>query len=285
MIFVTGATGNVGSEVARELVKQKLDFRIGVRGNMLEPIETKSSTVQFDFLDPTTFAQAVKGCTAVFLLRPPAISNTKRTLNVFVDVARQSGVKQIVFVSVAGAEHNPLLPHYAVEQHLIIGPADWTILRPGFFVQNLGGPYREDICQDNRIYLPAGQARVAFIDARDIAAVAASALSMPDEHCTKSYTLTGPRALSFTDLAAILSRAIGRHIAYQPASLLGYISHLRGRGMPVMQIAVQTILHVGLRFGQAQSVDLTLGHLLNRKPYSVEDYVRDHHSLWSQSQY
>lgn len=258
MIFVTGASGNVGREVVRELKKLKIKFRVGVRADDQNTQVGNTSSVVFDFLDPSTFSAAVEGCKAVFLLRPPAISNTKATLNVLIDIARRSGVKHIVFISVAGAARNPLVPHHAVEQHLIAGPTDWTILRPGFFTQNLGDAYREDIRHDSRIYLPAGSARVAFIDARDIAAVAVTALTNPAEYSRKTYMLTGPQALSFAEVTAILSENLDRAIIYQPASILGYMWHLLARGMPITQVLVQTILHVGLRFGQAEIVDDTL---------------------------
>lgn len=283
MIFITGASGNVGREVVVELNKLQIEFRVGVRAKDQSKQAENTNAVIFDFLNPSTFSAAVAGCKAVFLLRPPAISNTKGTLNVFIDVARRNGVEHIVFISVAGAADNPLVPHHAVEQHLIAGPADWTILRPGFFAQNLGDAYREDICHDNRIYLPAASARVAFIDARDIAAVAVTALTNPVKYSGKAYMLTGPQALSFVEVAAILSENIDRAIIYQPASILGYMWHLLARGMPITQVLVQTILHVGLRFGQAEKIDDTLVHLLKRKPYTVEDYVRDHKTLWNQS--
>lgn len=278
MIFVTGASGNVGREVMESLKKLKADYRIGVRTR--EKSKSKENTVIFDFLDPKTFGAAVEGCTSVFLLRPPAISNTKATLNLFIDAARQGGVQHFVFVSVAGAATNPLVPHHSVEKHLMSGPADWTILRPGFFAQNLGDAYRIDICIDSRLYLPAGSARVAFIDVRDIAAVAGMALTNSTQHRAKAYLLTGPEALSFSEVATILTNILGRRIIYQHASIIGYMAHLLTRKLPMLQILIQTILHVGLRFGQAQSVDPTLEQLLERKPYTVADYARVNQTLW-----
>jgi len=233
-----------------------------------------------DFLDPSTFRAAVYGCHSVFLLRPPAVSNTRRTLNPFLDVARAEGVRQVVFLSVAGAADNPLVPHHAVEQHLRHGPEGWTILRPGFFAQNLGDAYRDDVLHDNRLFVPAGAGRAAFVDVRDVAEVAVEALVNRASHRGQTYTLTGPEPLSFADAAAILSRETSRAIRYQPASIPAYFHHLRHRGMPVVQILVQTVLHVGLRFGQAETVDATLARLLGHPPRTLRDYVRDHRNLW-----
>lgn len=278
MIFVTGASGNVGSALVAELKHRHAPFRIGVK--LSDSAAVGIDERRFDFLDRRTFQAAVEGCRAIFLMRPPAIANTKATLNVFLDVARRSGVTHIVFLSVAGAGSNPLLPHHAVEQHLRICASGWTILRPGFFAQNLGGAYRNDIRLDDRLYLPAGAGRVAFIDVRDIAEVAAKALTAPEAHAGRTYSLTGPEALSFAEIASVLSEELGRDIRYQPASIAGYIAHLYRTGMPALQVMVQTLLHVGLRFGQAQSVSDELQALLGREPYTMRDYVRDHRALW-----
>lgn len=280
MILVTGSTGNVGSAVVRSLRDRHVGFRIGARKpDTIRPLDDVE-VATFDFLEPSTFRSAVRGCDAVFLLRPPAVSDTRTTLNPFIDVARDEGVRQVVFVSVAGAADNPLVPHHAVEQHLRRGPEGWTIVRPGFFAQNFGDAYRNDIVLDKRIFVPAGAGRAAFVDVRDVAQVAVDALIAPESHKGQAYTLTGPEALSFADAAGILSNEISRTILYQPASIPSYFFHLRRRGLPFGQVLVQTILHVGLRFGQAETVDRTLERLLGHRPRTLQEYVRDHRGLW-----
>jgi uncharacterized protein YbjT (DUF2867 family) len=280
MIFVTGASGNVGREVVGYLGSRQASFRIGARKSAPATPSTGADTVRFDFLDPSTYSPAVAGCDTVFLLRPPTLANTKATLNVFLDVARKQGVSQVVFISVAGAGDNPIVPHHAVEQHLRSGPSGWTILRPGFFAQNIGDAYRNDILRDNRIFLPAGAGLVAFIDVRDLAEVAVNALLDPSAHQGKTYTLTGPEAIPFTEVARILSDTLARSIRYQPASILGYSTHLMRHGMTLGQSMILTILHVGLRFGQAEAVSESLADLLDRRPRTVQDYVHDHRALW-----
>jgi len=280
MILVTGSTGNVGSAVTRCLRDRHLPFRMGARKpDTIRPLENVE-VVSFDFLEPNTFRSAVRGCDSVFLLRPPAVSDTKKTLNPFLDVAREEGVRQVVFVSVAGAADHRLVPHHAVEQHLRRGPEGWTIVRPGFFAQNLGDAYRDDLVYDKRLFVPAGAGRVAFVDVRDVAEVAVDALIDPASHKGQAYTLTGPEALSFADAAKILSNEFSQTIVYQPASIAGYYLHLRRRRLPLAQVLVQTLLHVGLRYGQAEVVDQTLERLLGHKPRTLQEYVRDHRSLW-----
>jgi uncharacterized protein YbjT (DUF2867 family) len=114
-----------------------------------------------------------------------------------------------------------------------------------------------------------------------VAEVAALAFADPTSHRGKAYTLTGAEAVTLSDAAALLSAALGVPIQYVPASIIGYWRHLSRRGMPMGQVAVQTILHVGLRFGQADTPDSTLARLLERAPKTLADYVRDHVATWA----
>lgn len=280
MILVTGAAGNVGSEVVRALLARGARVRAADRSpeRLRALFGDRVERVLFDYDHESTFGPAVAGCDALFLLRPPPISDVKKTLNVLIDRARAAGVAATVFLSVAGAEKNPLVPHHAVEQKLIAGPADWTILRPGFFAQNFEGAYRRDIIEDGRIFVPAGKGLVAFVDVRDLAVVAAHALLDPRTHRGKAYTLTGPDAVSFEEAAEFLSITIGRPIRYEEASLVGYARHLLSRDIPRGQIVVQTILHAGLRLGQAAKVDPTLAALIGT-PRTLAQYFSDRAAL------
>jgi uncharacterized protein YbjT (DUF2867 family) len=281
-VLVTGATGNVGREVVRALVEQGRAVRAAVRrtkdGEALrsEGVET----VVLDFQDPDTFAPAAEGVGAIFLLRPPAIAKVKPTLNAFLDVVAATGPRHVVFLSVQGADRNPLVPHHAVEQHLLGGGLPWTFLRPGFFAQNLADAYRIDIRDDDRLFVPAEEGRVAFVDARDIADVAARCLGHA-HHQGRAYTLTGAEALTFAEVAELLTAALGRRITYERAGRQEYFAHLRRRhGLAWAQSAVQTILHVGLAFGDAATIDPTLGTLLGRPPRTMRGFIADHVALW-----
>ena len=165
-VLVTGATGNVGQEVISALqdCHPKTTIRIATRSTEKGYLnESETESVYLDFQNHDSFSSAISGCSSIFLLRPPAISDTKNTLNRFISTARSRGIQRIVFLSVAGAVDNKLVPHHAVEQQLRDGSNDdWTILRPGFFAQNLASAYRDDIMEDNRLYLPAGKGSVAF---------------------------------------------------------------------------------------------------------------------------
>jgi uncharacterized protein YbjT (DUF2867 family) len=279
MILVTGASGNVGSAVVATLSQKGVPVRVATRRPRSDDARPGHvEPVALDFLDPSTFA---RGCDAVFLLRPPVVANTKNTLVPFLDAARAEGVRQVVFLSVAGAGDNRMVPHHAVERHLKLGPDAWTILRPGFFAQNLCDAYRRDIVEDDRLFVPAGDGLVTFVDVRDVAEVAVNALLGPATHHGRTYTLTGPDPVTFHQAAELLTAALGRPIRYEPAGMLAYAGHLKRRGMPMGQVVVLTLLHVGLRFGQAATVDPTLARLLDHQPRTLDQYIHDHQVLWA----
>jgi uncharacterized protein YbjT (DUF2867 family) len=277
-ILVTGATGNVGRPVVESLLSRGAAVRAAVR----DPREAAPGVepVSFDFLDRSTFAGAVRGARGLFLLRPPPIGDMKSTLIPLIDDALAAGAERIVFLSVAGADRMRWVPHHAVEAHLAKVPAKATILRPGFFAQNLGDAYRDDLRQRREIVVPAGRGKVAFVDVRDVGEVAARAFD-DDRTTGEAFTLTGPEAIDFDAVARIVSGEIGAEIRYRPVGIFGYARHLRRHAhLRWAQIAIQTILHVGIRRGDAETVDPTLERLLGRRPRTLADYVRDHRALF-----
>ena len=224
-VLVTGAAGNVGREVVRALLQRGAQVTAAdhrdERAKAL--FGDRVVSARLDFRDPTTWSAALRGAEHLFLMRPPAIADVENTLNPFVDAARLHGVDHIVFLSVAGAGKNRLVPHRKVEDHQRALGDHHTHLRPGFFAQNLETAYRDDIVRDDRIYVPAGQSPVNWIDVRDIAEVASLVLSEPGKHRAQSYTLAGPAAVPWSEVTGALSAALGRPIRYEPASILGYV--------------------------------------------------------------
>ncbi|HWS35923.1 MAG TPA: NAD(P)H-binding protein [Actinoplanes sp.] len=274
---MTGATGNAGGAAAQSLLAAGLPVRVaGTDVDRLHVRFPSAEPVHLDFQRPETFPAAVAGTSGLFLVRPPAISRVGPTLNVLVDTATRYQVGHVVFVSVTGADTNRMVPHHRAEQHLRTGSLPYTILRPGFFAQNLADAYGDDIRTDDRIHLPAGHGRAAFIDTRDNGDAAAVVFADPGSQRGAANTLTGPQAFSFDEVAALLTGVLGRRIRYQPASVAGYLRHLRRQHSPLVQCLVQTVLHVGLRHGQAEHVDPTLRRLLGRTPRTLTEYIGDH---------
>jgi len=283
-ILVTGAAGNVGREVVRALLDRGAQVIVGHRTEQAALPKARGVTVaRLDFEERATWSQALAGADHLFLMRPPAIADVENNLNPFVDYARTQGVDHVVFLSVAGAGKNRFVPHRKVEDHLRARGDHHTNLRPGFFAQNLQSAYLQDIVEDDRIYVPAGHARVNWIDVRDVAEVAAVVLLDPASHRGCSYTLTGPGPVPWSEVTDALTRALGRTIRYQPASVLGYMRHLSRRGVPRGAVIVQTILHFLLRFDQGATMDPTLERILGRSGRTVRQYVEDHAAVWAVS--
>lgn len=282
-VLVTAALGNVGGAAAAALLASgTCPVRVGdLDPGALAGRYPGAEAVRLDFRDPATFGPAVAGCSGLFLLRPPPIARVKPTLNRLIDVAAGAGVGHVVFSSVQGADTNRIVPHHRVEEHLVASGLAWTMLRPGFFAQNLSDAYRRDIREDGRLYVPAADGEVAFIDVADVGSVAALVFADPGPHRGQGYTLTGPEAVTFTRVAAILTESLGRPIRYEPATVLGYMRHLRRRGLPVPQVAVQTVLHVGLRRGDARTVDPTVERLLGRPARTIETFIAENRDLWA----
>jgi uncharacterized protein YbjT (DUF2867 family) len=282
-VLVTGAVGDVGREVVRALVARGTPTRAvdlsaeAVRAMHGDVVEVAA----LDYGLPATFEGSLAGCSSLFLVRPSAVVCMESTLLPFIDAAMKSGIEHIVFLSVLGAGTNKLVPHHAVEKHLVACGASHTLLRPGFFAQNFGAAYRQDIADEGRLFLPAGRARVAFVDIRDVAELAAIIFDHPHPHHGAAYTCTGPEAFSFEETARLMTDVIRRPIRYEAASIAGYVRHLHVRGLPLAQIAVQTVLHVGLRFGQLERIDPTLERLLGRRPRTLATYVRESSELWT----
>lgn len=280
-IVVTGATGHVGSAVADSLISA--GNRVRVAGHDTDRLASRfphaDSVARLDFLDPDTFTATVRGARSVFLLRPPPISKVSDTINPFIDVALNTGVDHIVFSSVAGAESNKIVPHHRIEKHISESGVDYTILRPGFFAQNLESAYRRDIVEDDRIYVPADDGEVAFVDTRDLGEVAALALTTPG-HRNRAYHLTGSEAIDFERVSELLTDVLGRTIRYEPAHIVPYFFHLTSQGLAAPHALVQTILHAGLRRGDGAPVTHELERLLGRPPRTMADYVADRAKLF-----
>lgn len=145
-ILVTGATGNVGAEIVKQLRSRGYAVRVAD----VDPVKVQemfSNSVEFalfDFARPETFAPALAGIEKMYLMRPPAISDVRRFIHPAIDAAASAGVKHIVFLSLIGIEKNKIVPHYKVEQYLLNSSMAWTFLRPSFFMQNLNTTHRNE---------------------------------------------------------------------------------------------------------------------------------------------
>jgi uncharacterized protein YbjT (DUF2867 family) len=279
-VLITGATGNVGAPLVERFQRDGQPVRAGVRSPDEAALGAGVEAVRLDFRDPATFAPAVAGVRAVFLVRPPAIADVEATLIPFLEAAERAGVRHVVFLSLQGADRNPLAPHRKVEQWLAASAMAWTFLRPSFFFQNLSTTHRAEIRDRGEIFVPAGRGRTAFVDTRDVADVAFLALTAPG-HERQAYTLTGAEALTYGEVAAVLSAVLSREIRYARPSLWAFWRRQRAEGTPAGFVAVMMALYTVCRLGLAGGVTDTLLRLLGRPPRSLRDFADDHRDRWT----
>lgn len=284
-VLVTGATGNVG----RAVVSRLIDAGVTVRALVTAPDAARSAHygtsplvrfVAFDFGQPATFHRAFEGGTSLFLMRPPAISQV-RVITQALDAAHRCGVRRVVFLSVQGAEQNLLIPHHAIEEHLTaMAQADpgfsVIMLRAAFFMQNLSTTQAADIRERNKILVPAGDGRTAFVDARDVGMAAARVLTDDGQirSGNRAYELTGREALTYDEVAAILSSACGREIRYGRPGLLRFYRAMRRRGHTRGMVTVMMALYSTARLGLAAHLSPDLGQLLGRAPTTLAQFAR-----------
>lgn len=280
--LITGPTGNVGAKLVHLLHATGRPLRAAARdtAQARARLDVPIEYVPFDFESPGTFDAALRGVSHLFLVRPPALTDTRTTIAPLIAAACRAGVEQIVFLSLLGAEHNRFVPHYAIEHTIQEAGIPWTFLRASFFMQNLSTTHRAAVRERNEIDVPAGAGRTSFIDVRDIAEVAATVLTTSG-HERQAYPLTGADALTYTEVAQIMTEELGRRIAYPAPSALAFARRMRRQGYERRLVLVMLAIYTTARLGFAATVTPDTARLLGRAPRTMRDFVRDYRHCWA----
>ena len=267
MLFVMGATGRMGGAVLRHAAVR---VRAGTRSG--RAVDGAAQTVRFDLDDADSFATALTGCTTMFVMRPPP-TTTRAPFDRLMRAARLARIRHVVCASVFGAGTSRILPHRHMEAAVRDSGLPHSFLRPADFMQNLADMHAASIRRTAEITVPAGRGRSAFLDADDIGRACAAVLAAPAAHDGRGYDLTGPEALTFDEVAEVLTRVLGRPIRYRPASVPGFVwRELRqGRALPLA--LVMAALYTVQRVGRAAPVRPDLARLTGRAPTCLADYV------------
>jgi len=275
-ILVTTPNGKVGREVAAQLLARQADVRIGAHS--VEKAKKQfpgAEVVALDLRDAASVKSALAGVSAVYLAAPGEWEAGPELQ--LIALAKAAGVKKIVKLSAFGAEQLDGAAIRQVEKALEASGLDYTLLRPNWFMQNFTTSMAASI-RAGVLAEPAGDKRTAFIDARDIAAVAVKALA-DGALSRQAASLSGPEALSRTALAQTLTQAIGRPVEYQELTDAQFREAVKAHLTP-SYLELMSQLYAAQRSGFYEATTPSVEQLLGRPARSFDAFAREHAGVW-----
>jgi len=278
-ILVVGATSKVGSALVDTLAARGEHVRAATRrpGELRPPAGAEA--VAFDYDVHTSAKGALEDVDRVFMLSKWTELHPELALNRFVEHALAAGVRHLVFMTGMGVDKKPAIGLTLVEKRIAKSGMGYTFLRPNWLMQNFSKGYLLPTIRDiSAIIVPAGLGKTSFVDARDVAEVAAAALTQPG-HEGQTYELTGGESLTYEDTADVLSEATGRRINFQDATDTQFVQNLGDRWEAEQRDYLVGLFHY-VREGQVAAVDPTTGNVLGRAPTTFAQFARDHAAAW-----
>lgn len=275
MILVTGANGTTGSEVVRQLAAAGRPVRALVRSRANAAALPKAGVelALGSFADRASIDAAMKGVEAVYMISFEAPDQLALQANL-IEAARRAGVRMVARLSASSADadsEDPLIAtHGKGDLQLARSGLGHVLIRPQWFDQNF-----LTYCPGGRLRLPAGEARLPFVDVRDIAAVAIKALTEPG-HDGKAYVLTGPEALSHGDVVAILSEATGKPFVYEDIPAGSYRRQLIAEGMTEFRADLVLGLFDRMKKRGTAPVSGDIAKVLGRPAIAFRQFARDY---------
>jgi uncharacterized protein YbjT (DUF2867 family) len=259
-ILVLGGTGKTGRRVSARLAARGLPVRVGSR----------TGTPAFDWQEPATWAPALDGVGAIYLTYYPdlAVPGAVDATRAFAELAVRRGISRLVLLSGRG-EPEAERAEDAVRET----GAELTIARSTWFMQNFSEDYMLEHVLSGEIRLPGGDVPTPFIDVEDIADVVVAALT-DDRHVGELYELTGPRSLTFAQVAAEICAAAGRDVGYVPVSLEQHAADAAAHGVDPDVIDLLTYLFAQVVDGRNSGTTDGVERALGRPPRDFADYAR-----------
>ncbi|MGW0765588.1 NAD(P)H-binding protein [Streptomyces sp. NPDC002676] len=261
LTLVLGGTGKTGRRVVRQLTGRDLPVRIGSR----------FGGVPFDWEDPKTWAPALEGVRAVYVAYYPdlAAPGAPEAIGSFAELAVASGARRLVLLSGRGEPEAE-----ACEKALADSGADRTVLRASWFNQNFSESHLLEPVLGGEVVLPAGEVGEPFVDADDIAEVAAAVLT-EDGHVGRTYELTGPQLLTFADAVGVIAEAAGRVVSYVSVPAADYAAALAAEGVPDEVTGLLTYLFTTVLDGRNAHLGDGVQQVLGRPARAFTAYARD----------
>jgi NAD(P)H dehydrogenase (quinone) len=281
LIAVTGATGEVGGRVARGLSERGASFRMIVRDPARAPkLDGAEVAIAAGYHDVDEMTAALRGAETMFMVSgresPSRLDEHKSA----VDAAVAAGVGRIVYLSFANASPDTAFKlgrqHYWTEQHIRTTGLDFTFLRDNLYLDFVPFFTRPDAV----IAAPAGEGRGAFVARDDVADAAVAVLTEPG-HDGVAYTMTGGRALTLGEWAALLGDSIGREIVYQPETLDEAYESRAGYGAPDWEVEGWVTSYVAIARGELDDVTDSVVRLTGHPPRELPELLEWYPEIWA----
>ena len=277
MILITGASGNTGQEVLKQIVKSGHRVRAAFQSEQKAANAPAGvEAVIMDYNQPETMMAALQGVDRVFLVAPvvPTLVELERKATDAIRLSRS--VRQVVKLSAMGPRETTFPgQHRESEDYIKSTGIGYTFLRPNGFMQNFAMYSGATIKTQNAFYGCQSNGQVSHIDLRDIGAAAVKTLT-EDGHLGKIYTLTGCEALTNSRIEELLSAAVGREIKYIDLSSDQMRQALLAAGSPEWSANSLVNLQELYRSGGASEVSDDVERILGRKPIAFEQFARDY---------
>jgi uncharacterized protein YbjT (DUF2867 family) len=276
-ILVTGATGNTGRAIVDALIERGAPLRAMVRADAdRAKLPPQVEVVLADFDDSAAVEAALDGADRAYLVTPSS-EQAEEQQKRFAELAAKAGTRHLVVLSQLGAQEDSpdrfLQYHGSVEQHVRDLGIGYTFLRPNLYFQGLL-MFAGSIAAEGTFYAPIGNATVSAVDVRDIASVAAVALT-ESGHAGATYTLTGPEAITHAQIAAALTAALGRTVTFTdvpPGAFAESIQKL----LPPWQVDGLLEDYAHYRRGEAAAVSPDVEEVTGTAPHSIERFAHDY---------
>ncbi len=276
MILITGASGTVGSAVLAEIAGRGLPHRALYRSTAeAAKAPARTEAVLGDFADKASLAPALRGVRGVFLVCSPIPQLVELETNA-IEAAQAAGVERIVLSSALGAGDYPKsFPswHRKVEERLKATRMEYIILRPNSFMQNVVAFYAPSVRAQGAFFAAMDEARIAYIDVRDVAAVAATVLG--GGHDGATYELNGPEALSCVEVASKISKLADVSARFVDIPVEEQRKAMLGLGMPDWQVTALLDLQAYYTGGRGGSVDGTVERVLGRPARTMDAFLEE----------
>ncbi|OMI91447.1 ergot alkaloid biosynthesis protein [Streptomyces sp. M1013] len=277
-VLVTGGTGKTGKALVQVLRTAGVRTRVASRN----PDAAGPEAIRFDWNDPTTYGPALGGTDRVFLLPPVESVDPLPLVEPFLRQARRAGVRRLVMLG--SALVLPNAPSAVEMAARVRAQPGGVVLRASGFMQNFLRPHplAEHIHRHGEIRTAAGDGKLGWVDARDIAASAAALLADLGVDARSDYLITGPHGMSYPQAAQIITAQTGRQVRVEQITEKEQAAAYHASGMPTDFAAALAAVERGIKEGREEQVSTAVLELTGRPPRAFSEFVSDHAYEWTQ---